>query len=715
MKLPRREFITSTGGAFMAYGFRFLPDGETPSQQPRFARFDNADEVCRYVKQNFDYHDWLLIGSNGTVTALTGRTEIGQGLETVIVALVSQALEIPPKAVDVVMGDTQLCPDDGATQGSSATRQVGWGFWQTALAASTSLRQAGAEVLGLVPEQVEVRQGRVESALEPSMMVGLSQLVVSSVVLVDLEPSASQELPGSYTDRELDDVRARDIVTGAQQYVGDLGPGGLLYGAYLRSPYHEHLSPLISADLDRARTVPGVAKVGIVRGRPAVVGDSYHAVELGLKAITARWRKPPGRAKLNLERDIRRGAQLVTEIENIGNVDAPGPGGGVRLDETYITHFTTQAPLETDSAVADVRAHGTTVWVASQGPHLQRALIARRLGLNAGKVRVSGMPVGGGYGGKISNTVGGEAAELSRFARAPVKYLYSRADQFVGRARAKEPCVIDISSTLNADGTIHTRHIDIINDTGHGTLDTYKVPNSRTRLYKTQLPLRHAVVRGTSFMQVNFAVESHMSHLAELAGIDRVEFRRRNVQLEAFNELLAAGADLIRYSTYRRQPDHGLGVSVINHGARELGVFFVEVKVNRKTGVVRVKRVCCALDIGTVINRRNCTVNVRGAIMWGIGYCLVENLVADRHRVHARVFGDYEVPSFRHTPEIDIAWLQAYPDNGPRGVGEMPCPAIAPAVADAIHDAVGIRLYQTPFTPQRVLAALRQTSEGGVN
>ena len=219
----------------------------------------------------------------------------------------------------------------------------------------------------------------------------------------------------------------------------------------------------------------------------------------------------------------------------------------------------------------------------------------------------------------------------------------------------------------------------------------------------------------TATPKVNFAVESHMSHLAELAGIDRVEFRRRNVKLEAFNDLLTAGADLIRYSTYRRQPGHGLGVSVINHGARELGVFFVEVKVNRKTGLVRVKRVCCALDVGTVINRRNCTVNVRGAIMWGIGYCLVENLVADRHRVRARVFGDYEVPSFRHTPEIDIAWLQAYPNNGPRGVGEMPCPAIAPAVADAIHDAVGIRLYQTPFTPERVLAALRQTSEGGVN
>ena len=318
MKLPRREFITSTGGAFMAYGFRFLPDGETPSQHPRFARFDNADEVCRYVKQNFDYHDWLLIGSNGTVTALTGRTEIGQGLETVIVALVSQALEIPPKAVDVVMGDTQLCPDDGATQGSSATRQVGWGFWQTALAASMSLRRAGAEILGLDPEQVQVRRGGVVSASDPSMTVGMSQLVVSSVVLVDLEPPARQELSGSYVDRELDDVRARDIVTGAQQYVGDLGPGGLLYGAYLRSPYHEHLSPLISADLDRARygarssqsrnrpRPPRSDRRQLPRRRAGVEGNHSSLAQASRpRQAQSRTRHPAGRATGHRDREYR--------------------------------------------------------------------------------------------------------------------------------------------------------------------------------------------------------------------------------------------------------------------------------------------------------------------------------------------------------------------------------------------------------------------------
>ena len=89
-----------------------------------------------------------------------------------------------------------------------------------------------------------------------------------------------------------------------------------------------------------------------------------------------------------------------------------------------------------------MRLDGTTVWVASQGPHLQRTLIARRLGLGAGKVRVAGMPVGGGYGGKISNTVGGEAAELSRFAGAPVKYLYSRCGP-VRRPSARQRAVCD--------------------------------------------------------------------------------------------------------------------------------------------------------------------------------------------------------------------------------------------------------------------------------
>ena len=151
-------------------------------------------------------------------------------------------------------------------------------------------------------------------------------------------------------------------------------------------------------------------------------------------------------------------------------------------------------------------------------------------------------------------------------------------------------------------------------------------------------------------------------------------------------------------------------MSLILHGGRELGAFFVEVHVDRSSGQVTVRHVWCALDVGTVINRRNAVMGVRGAIMWG--YCLIENLDTNGHRIHERTYLDYAVPRFADAPEIDIRFMQPYPHDGPRGVGEMPSSAIAPAVADAIHDAVGVRLRRTPFTPRRVLAGLARRAAG---
>jgi len=137
-------------------------------------------------------------------------------------------------------------------------------------------------------------------------------------------------------------------------------------------------------------------------------------------------------------------------------------------------------------------------------------------------------------------------------------------------------------------------------------------------------------------------------------------------------------------------------------------VFFVEVAVDRPTGEVKVERVCCALDIGIVINEKNCTAGVRGAIMWGIGFCLTENLEANGHQILNANLATYGVPRFSDTPDIDVRYLRAYSYDGPRGVGEMPTVAIAPAVADAIHDAVGVRLHSTPFTTEKILRGLRR-------
>ena len=176
MSADRRAFIASMGGAFMACGFRFVPTGGS-SAQATLAELDDVAEVCQYVKSSHGYRDWLLVGSNSKVTALTGRAELGQGLTTVIVALVSQGMGIAPSEVRVVMGDTELCPDDGPTEGSSATEQVGWGFWKVATAASGALRSMGAARLGVPADSVEYTNGQIVSRLSPDKAVSFGALV----------------------------------------------------------------------------------------------------------------------------------------------------------------------------------------------------------------------------------------------------------------------------------------------------------------------------------------------------------------------------------------------------------------------------------------------------------------------------------------------------------------------------------------------------------
>jgi len=142
------------------------------------------------------------------------------------------------------------------------------------------------------------------------------------------------------------------IVTGALQFVGDLSPEGLLYGGFLRSDYHEHLTNLQRADVSAATEVPGVVKAGTVKRDVAVIGESFTAVVAGLEAVAARWRLPRRPVNLNLESEIRAGAEFVQELESEGDVNDALRSSDIKLTESYLTQFTTQAPIETDTAVA---------------------------------------------------------------------------------------------------------------------------------------------------------------------------------------------------------------------------------------------------------------------------------------------------------------------------------------------------------------------------
>ena len=706
MGVTRREFLASAGGAGLVYAFRFRVG---TGSQPVIGEPVVEDLVpgCTSFDKETDYNEWIHISLDGEVTVFTGRTELGQGLRTVIYSVLTQGLELPERQINVVMGDTDSCPDDGPTTGSGSTWYVGWGMWLACESVRANLRSRGAAALGLNESEVTYNRGRIESRSDPTRSVSAFGLGSGQAVLMTIDSSA----PASgtqYQDPGLRNVLGKDIVTGRIEYAGDVRVEGMLYGAYLIPPYHRMLTRLLSADLEEARAVPGVVVVDIVRGKVAVCAETYPALRRGLAAVEVRWSRPSRPRELRNIEEIREGAVLYREVEQSGDVDAGLAWSDFVLSETYSTQYASQCPIETDTAVISVDRGATTVWASCQYPHLVRSRVADVLGAPDSSVRVIGMQVGGGFGGKTASTVNPDTALLSQLAGRPVKYVYSREDQFNRHSRYKESCLFDITTGVQSDGRMLARRLDMHQDEGYGTTETYDIPNVHTRLFQTEMPVQHATSRGTSYVQDCFATESHVDQVAHAAGFDPLEFRRQNVTLSPMVDLLDACAEMSGYHSFQPAGDRGIGIAICNHGGRQMGAFAVEVGVDTRTGKVTVERVCAVFDIGTIMCHHTLLVGIRGAIMWGIGYALMEEIELDGHKSYTKSMGQYRIPRFDDVPRLDIRLMSVYDPGGhPRGCGELPVVPTIPAIANAVYNATGIRFFSLPITPERLRAALR--------
>jgi isoquinoline 1-oxidoreductase len=697
------------GGAGLLYAFRFAPAASPQDKYSGNMPLDIGDVECVATILNLDYTEWIAFGPGDRVTVYTGRTELGQGLKTVITAVVTQGLDIPQGKLTIVQGDTELSPDDGPTTGSSATKYVGWGFWLACAKVRKDLITRASSSLGRPPKDLEYRNGGVGLKGVRGKRIRAFELGSGEAVLMNIDPKESRINDKSYIDLGLLNVNAKKIVTGKLKYVGDLSVPGMLYAGWLTQPFHPNLTRLKTVDLSAAWAIPGVKMVEVVRGRVAVVAERYNQVLKALNAVKAEWSVPERAEELRLEEESRARARLYEVKEQDGNVEAGLATSDLVVSETYTTQYTTQAPMETDTALAQLENGGTraTVWVSSQHPFMARAIISRYTHIPDDNIHVIGMPLGGGFGGKTSNPVTGEAAMLARINKRPVKLIYSRKDQFKLRGRFKAACVIDLATGVSVNGRMIARKIDIIHDMGFGTTKTYTIPHVSTKLYHADWPFGRAVSRGTSFVQTCFAVESHVDMVASRLGIDPLEFRRNNVRFEAFVSLLDKCAEMIGYHTYQPGPNAGIGMAIVNHGGSQMGAVAAEVEVNPSSGKVTIKRICGAFDIGTVINRNTVTVGIRGAITWGIGYALYEQIELDGHRIKTADLMAYHIPRFSDIPPIEITFLDNYQPGSPRGCGEMPVIPTIGAIANAVYSATGVRFYSTPITPEKIKKALK--------
>ncbi len=700
--MDRRSFLKLTStGLLVALSIEPLLGREPAAPQP--ARQGYPTDLNAYVH----------IGQDGRVTCLVGKIEMGQGIMTSLPQLVADELDVPLTVVEIVMGDTDLCPWDMGTFGSLSIRQFGPILRTAAAEAKSVLVDLAAERLGVPVDELRVDAGVVVHRTDSTKRVTYGALTGGTRIERRISKAVTLERPADFTVVGTSAPRrdALDKVTGKAKYAGDIVPGGALHARVLRPPAHG--ATLAAVDTSAADAVPGVR---VVRDGDLVAVLHAHRDEAdrALTLVKATFAPSPNQL------DDR---TIFAHLEQAAPApQAVGQGGdmaeGERLatrvfEHTYLNSYVAHAPLETHSAVAAVEDGKVTVWAGTQTPFPLKSQVAQALKLAPDKVRIITPFVGGGFGGKSASRQAVEAARLAMITGKPVRVVWSREEEFFYDT-FRPAAVIKVRAGADDRKRVVFWDYTVIGAGERGAAHFYDFPHHRTLArggWNANTPGLHPFAigpwRAPAANSNTFARESHIDAMASALGIDPVEFRLTHLADARMQRVLKAAAQQFGWTPKAAPSRRGVGVAC----GTDAGTYvasMAEVQVDTATGAVRVTRVVCAQDMGVVVNPAGARQQMEGCIMMGLGYALTEEVRFRNGEVLSKNFDTYDIPRFSWRPKVEPVILPS-PDTPAQGGGE---PAIVPmgaVIANAIFDAMGVRVFQLPMTPERVKAALART------
>jgi len=645
---------------------------------------------------------WLHIGENGKVTVYTGKVEVGQNIRTSLAQAVAEELKVPMEKIELVMGDTQLVPFDMGTFGSRTTPTMNPQLRRVAAAArDTFLALAAAEwktdAKQLVADDGKITDPKTNRSVEYAALTKGQQLTKTLPAEYPLIPATQWKVAG----KSLPKVTGREIVTGAHRYPSDQKLPDMWYGKVLRPPaFGATLGYLDTAKAERMGAV--VVHDGNFVG---VAAPTTAQASAALDAIEAKWKSEPQISNTVSNKDLfdtfRKSASQGTDPTgdgdrfDVGKVDEALAAADHKLHQTYTLPYIAHVPLEPRAALAKWDGDHLTVWTGTQRPFGVRGQLAEAFRIPEEQVRVLMPDAGAGYGGKHTGETAIEAARLARAAKHPVKVVWTREEEFTW-AYFRPAGVMEVTSGVRADGTITAWEFHNYNSGSAGIRTYYDIPNQRIVFHETESPLRQGSYRALAATANHFARESHMDELARAVKMDPLEFRLKNLKEPRLRAVFEAAAKQFGWGKSKSE-GQGFGMG---GGHEKLGYIatFAEVKVDRKSGDVKIVRVVSAFECGAIVNPDGLRNQIEGSNVQGLGGALFEAIQFENGKILNPRLSEYRVPRFSDVPALETVLLDRK-DLPSVGAGECPLIGLAPAIANAIFDAVGVRLRSLPLVP----------------
>jgi isoquinoline 1-oxidoreductase len=627
---------------------------------------------------------WLHVGADGRVTVYSGKVEVGQNVRTSLAMAVAEELRVPLASIHMILGDTDLCPFDQGTFGSRSTPAMAPQLRRAAAAAREALLDLAAKKWGVARSELRAENGRVlrtSGSNGQELSYGdLAKDVPSNHPIpndIALTPAKDWKIMGKSAEK----VEGRQIVTGTHKYTIDHTAPGMLHAKILR-PLALN-SDMVSADTSKAEKMPGVK---IVRDGNflGVAAPTARLAEQALMSIASEWKEKPQPSSKDLEGILRGG-------ERPASVGLPG--AAKNLNVSYSCPYISHVPLEPRAALAEWDGKKMTVHTGTQRPFGVRSEVAEACGLSETQVRVIVPDTGSGYGGKHSGDAAVEAARMAKALGKPIKLVWTRNEEFTF-AYFRPAGIADVVAGASAEGKLAYWQFTNYNSGNAGLNTPYDVAEPRQQFRRAESPLRQGSYRALASTFNHFARESAMDELAHACGLDPVEFRLKNLKNERLAEVLKTALSEFGWGSAAPQ-GRGYGIAC----GTEKGGFVataVEVQASKEAGQVRVLRCVTAYECGAIVNPLHCDNQVMGSVLQGLGGALFEQIEFENGRILNGWMVRYRVPRYSDIPAIKVVGLDRK-DLPSAGAGEFAIVAIAPAIANAIFAATGVRLRSLPL------------------
>ncbi len=655
---------------------------------------------------------WIRIDPDGALCLLTNATEMGQGAQTGLAQILAEELELDWSQVRIDFAPIDVehygVWETYQTGGSGSVRGMFDRLRKAGATARTMLLQAAAQRWGVRVEECVARSGVVRHE-QSSRSASYAALARDAQRLpqpkdVPLKPRGEWQLIGKSMHR----LDLHSKVDGSAIYGIDVRKPGMLYAAIAQPPVFG--SVLESLDEAPAMKHRGVRRVLKIKNAVVVVAESFWTAQKALGELKPVWR--PGSMASVASAGIAERLRALTGEDGKAYVNEGQDEKQVRerceaelakarrvVERVYEAPLLSHSPMEPMNGTALVRDGRAQLWMPTQVQSELRTAVAKALEFDEAAVTVHTTELGGGFGRRLQVDYGVQAALIAREMGVPVKLIWTREED-TQHGFYRPAAAVRLRAGVGADGGVAAFRAQIAcldGETPVGGLASqpYTLPNACITYagWNPGVPL--GAWRSVDASQNLFFFESFVDELAQELRQEPLALRRHLLRDNARAlRVLDAAAKLARWDE-KLPKGHGRGIAFLRgYGSLTAQVAEVSVSADRS---VRVHRVCCAVDCGTAVNPDSIRAQFEGGVIFGLSAAALGEITIAGGRVQQSNFHDYPVVRMAQAPRVEVEILES-PAEAVGGIGEPPVPPVAPAVANAIFAATGVRVRRLPLS-----------------